>query len=55
MGGNASLVAVVQPGSTTTYKISSANTFDTSGTVKAAMPENGAGNNATRLVAVKLG
>jgi hypothetical protein len=50
-----SLVGVVSPGSTTTYKISAAWHAGATMTMKAATPNNGAGNNATTIVAIKIG
>lgn len=50
------LAGIVSPGSTTSYKISVANgTNSTTGKIKAATPTNGAGNNASGLIAVKIG
>ena len=46
--------AVIVVAATTTYKMSVANNQST-GTLTAAAPANGAGNNATRINAVKVG
>lgn len=51
--GVSPLVAVVSPGSTTTYKVSVACN-GSSGTIKAAATVNGAGNNASTLVGIKI-
>lgn len=47
------LAAVVSPVGTTTYKVSAAST-QTGHTIVAAAPNNGAGNNANSITAVKL-
>ncbi len=48
------LVAVVTPGGTTTYKVSVASDSAASSAIKAAATVNGAGNNASTLVGVKI-
>lgn len=48
------LAAVATPSSTTTYKASTAAT-GTGATIAAAAPNNGAGNTATWIIAIKLG
>lgn len=49
-----SLSGIVSPGTTTSYKISVVNHNTTAGKIKAATPNNGAGNNASTLFAVRI-
>jgi hypothetical protein len=53
--GTLALAAVVTPGGTTTYTGTVANATDGSGVLLAACPDNGAGNTASSLCAVRLG
>ena len=48
------LEGTVSPGGSTTYKISVANGTNTTGVIKAATPNNSAGNNAGTLVAIPV-
>src|SRR5262249_41381357 len=54
--GQLSLSALVTVSSTTTYKVSvAADAINGSPTMKAAAPNNGAGNNAPSIRAIKIG
>jgi hypothetical protein len=51
---NVAFVAIVTPGSTTTYKLQFTGSTGGGGVVRAAIVDNGSGNNATRIAGLRI-